>query len=79
MIDFLWVPKELRGRGYGRQLLATAEKHARDRDCHHACLDTFTFQAAAGFYENFGYVRLGSLPDFPFGHERVYFYKMLAE
>lgn len=77
-IDFLWVPKQLRGRGHGKQLLAAAENQAQERDCHHSCLDTFTFQAAAAFYQKLGYIRLGSLPDFPFGHERIFFYKALV-
>jgi GNAT superfamily N-acetyltransferase len=76
-VDFLWVPSELRGQGYGRQLLAAAENQARERGCHHACLDTFTFQAAAGFYQKSGYIRLGSLPDFPSGNERIFLYKAL--
>jgi GNAT superfamily N-acetyltransferase len=78
MIDVLWVPKELRGKGYGKKLLAAIEDQAYGRGCHHACLDTFTFQDAVGFYERYGYTRLGSLPSFPLGHERIYLFKALT-
>jgi GNAT superfamily N-acetyltransferase len=77
MIEFLWVPGELRARGYGKQLLAAIEHCACGRGCHHACLDTFTFQGATGFYEKLGYRRLGCLPMFPLGYERIYLYKRI--
>jgi GNAT superfamily N-acetyltransferase len=78
MIEFLWVPEELRAKGYGKQLLTTVETDAANSGCHHASLDTFTFQGAVDFYKRCGYTPLGSLPSFPFGHERLYFYKALA-
>ena len=77
MIDLFWLPEDLRGKGYGQELLTTMEREASGRGCHHACLDTFTFQGAIGFYEKCGYARLGVLPSFPFGHERLYLVKEL--
>jgi hypothetical protein len=36
-----------------------AEVHARERGCHSAWLDTFSFQAR-GFYEKLGYDEFGT-------------------
>lgn len=69
LTDFLWVDEDIRGRGYGRQLLIAAEQEALRKGCRHACLETFSFQALA-FYEKLGYVVFGVLDDFPSGHKR---------
>ena len=74
--DFLWVAEELRGRGYGRQLLLAAEQEALRRGCEHAWLDTFSFQAK-GFYEKLGYVVFGVLDAFPGQHRRYFLKKKL--
>jgi ribosomal protein S18 acetylase RimI-like enzyme len=75
-VDLLWVKEELRGQGYGGQLLAQAEAEARQRGAKHAFLDTFTFQAPE-FYQRHGYRVFGELPDFPAGHTRYYLTKEL--
>ncbi len=69
LVEFLWVDERLRGRGYGRLLLTTAEREAVRRGCRHACLETFSFQAPA-FYAKLGYVVFGILDDFPDRHRR---------
>ena len=76
-IDLLWVKEELRGRGYGRQLLARVEAEARQRGAKHAFLDTFSFQAPE-FYKRYDYTVFGELPDFPPGHTRYYMTKELC-
>jgi GNAT superfamily N-acetyltransferase len=53
-VEALWVDVKLRGQGRGRELLAAAERIARERGCMWARLDTFDFQAR-GFYERAGY------------------------
>lgn len=73
-IRLLWVSDELRGSGYGRKLVETAEKHAAGRGCNGAVVDTFSFQARE-FYEALGYTVFGSLDDFPTGHKRIYMKK----
>jgi GNAT superfamily N-acetyltransferase len=73
-INLLFVKEELRGRGYGHQLLTLAETEARKLGAKHAYLDTFTFQAP-GFYEKHGYRMFCLLEDFPPGHRRYYFTK----
>lgn len=75
-IDLMWIKDELRGRGYGRQLLMLLEDEARRRGARHAHLDTFSFQAP-GFYQKHGYRVFGELPDFPAGHRRYYLTKQL--
>jgi GNAT superfamily N-acetyltransferase len=75
-LDLMWVKEELRGRGYGRQLLAHAEAEARRRGAKQAYLDTFSFQAP-GFYERQGYRVFGELGGFPAGHQRYFMMKEL--
>jgi GNAT superfamily N-acetyltransferase len=75
-VKYLWVSDGLRGRGVGRELMARAETLARDRGCHSAWLDTFSFQAR-GFYEKLGYEEFGKL-DYPPGHSRHFMRKSLV-
>ena len=75
-IDLLWVKDELRGHGYGRQLLETVEKEAQKTGVKNAYLDTFTFQSP-GFYTHLGYQVFGELEDFPPGHQRFFMKKAL--
>ncbi len=75
-INLMWVKEELRGRGYGRQLLLAAEEEGRKRGATDAYLDTFSFQAPE-FYKKHGYQVFGVLEDFPPGHKRFYLSKKL--
>jgi len=74
-VRYLWVAESLRGRGIGRALIAHAEACARDRGCHSAWLDTFSFQAP-GFYHKLGYEEFGRL-DYPPDHQRHFLRKRL--
>jgi GNAT superfamily N-acetyltransferase len=71
----LWVSEDLCGRGIGRELMAGAKARGRDRGCHSAWLDTFSFQAP-GFYQ-LGYEEFGRL-DYPPDHSRHFPRKRLA-
>jgi len=75
-IEFLWIPNDLRGKGYGKDLMAAAEKKARAMGCHHAYLETFSFQAP-DFYKKLGYEVFGILEGFPGNHNKYYFRKRL--
>ena len=66
-IQFLWVAEPVRGQGYGRTLLAAAEREARQRGCRTMLLTTYSFQAPA-LTERHGYTVVGSAPDCPPGH-----------
>lgn len=75
-ISLMWLRDDLRGRGYGRDLLLAAEQEARQRGATDVYLDTFSFQAP-GFYQKQGYRVFGELADFPPGHRRYFFTKRL--
>jgi len=75
-VDLLWVKTELRGRGYGHQLLEAVERKAQKYGAKNAYLDTFSFQAPI-FYEQHGYQTFGELQDFPPGHKRFFMRKEL--
>jgi GNAT superfamily N-acetyltransferase len=72
----LGVADDLRGLGWGARLMREMERLARERGCHHAWVDTFSFQARP-FYERLGYTVIGTLPDYPFGQERYFLSKVL--
>jgi len=65
-VQAVWMADELRGHGYGRQMLLQAEQEAVRRNCPRAFLETLSFQALP-FYEKCGYVVFSRLPDFPPG------------
>jgi ribosomal protein S18 acetylase RimI-like enzyme len=75
-ISIVWLHDEVRGQGYGQQLVRMAEGIARGRGCHHAHLDTMSFQAL-GFYRKLGYEEFGRLEDLPPGHSRIFLKKAL--
>ena len=76
-ITRLWVAASERGRGVGSALLAAAEDEARRRGCTQMVLSTHSFQAPR-FYERRGFVRVGAFPDYPAGHEQVFYLKRLT-
>ncbi|MBG0770431.1 MAG: GNAT family N-acetyltransferase [Anaerolineaceae bacterium] len=75
-ISLMWVREDLRGQGYGCQLLEAAEAEARQRGATHAYLDTFSFQAPS-FYQKLGYQEFGRLENFPTDHTRHFLTKAL--
>ena len=76
-VELFFIPEEKRGSGLGTRLMRRAEEEAVSRGCHHAWLDTFSFQAR-GFYEKLGYRVFGTLGDYPIGHSRFFLTKRLA-
>jgi GNAT superfamily N-acetyltransferase len=76
-LDGLAVVERARQQKLGSQLLNAAEKEARQRDCHHAWLETYSFQARP-FYEQHGYQVFGILYDHPIGHQRYFMQKSLS-
>jgi GNAT superfamily N-acetyltransferase len=75
-VKFVWVRPDHRGRGLGRRLVETAETEARRRGCHHAWLDSYSFQAP-GMYEKLGYRAFGRLHEYPDAAERVFLTRAL--
>lgn len=76
-IDYLWVDASVQRKGFGRQLLLTAEKLGARRKCRGAYLQTFSFQEALTFYERLGYVQFGVMEDCPPGHRKHFLQKQL--
>ena len=75
-IDRLWVDIKHRGKGLGTKILETAEKEARLRGCIGIYLNTHDFLNVE-FYKRKGFKIRGELKDFPEGHYRYLFAKVL--
>ena len=76
-VDVLWVRGELRGRGIGDRLLATAEAAAREAGCDRMVLATHSFQAPE-FYQARGYQVVGTVDGYPHGHAQLQLVKILG-
>src|SRR4029077_16795769 len=76
-VKYLWVSDGLRGRGVGRALMDRAEARSRERGCHSAWLDTFSFQARS-FSEKVGGEEFGQL-DYPPDLHRYFMQKRLTQ
>jgi GNAT superfamily N-acetyltransferase len=77
-VKLLWVKEAFRKQRLGSRLMHEAEAEAVRRGCHHAWLDTFSFQAR-GFHEKLGYSVFGQLEDYPVGHRRFFLAKRLRD
>ena len=75
-VDILWVHQDHRRKGIGTKLLKEAEREAMCRGCHHAHLETMSWQAPA-FYQQHGYEVAGILPDIPQGNQKYLLTKAL--
>jgi GNAT superfamily N-acetyltransferase len=75
-IRHFWVHELWRGRRLGTRLLELAEREARARGARMIVLATHSFQAPA-FYRRRGFSKVGSVSDFPAGHEQIYLRKRL--
>lgn len=75
-VDLLWVDETQRGKGFGKQLLAEAERAARAFGLTHVHLWTWQFQAPE-FYRAQGYVECGRLDNHPAGIASYNFVKAI--
>lgn len=66
-----------KGEGRGRKVMEIAEAEARRRGLLGMWLDTWTFQAP-GFYKKLGFEEFGRIPEYPPGHDRIFFVKRFA-
>jgi GNAT superfamily N-acetyltransferase len=76
-VDSLWVGENVRGQGYGSQLMDRIESEAVKHGCDKAFLNTMSFQAPE-FYKKRGYTVFAELEDFPKGHSRIFLRKNLT-
>ncbi len=53
-IGQLWIQKELRGKGYGTQLMSLAEDLAKESQCRFMTVNTFEWEAL-NFYKKLGF------------------------
>ncbi len=53
-VDQLWLEKEFRGKGHGRELMLAAENLGREEGCSFAAVNTMDWEAL-GFYQKLGY------------------------
>ena len=77
LIDLVSVPESMRGQGIGERLMRMAEDIAQKKGCTGIWLETFSFQAP-GFYQKLGYSEFRRLADYPPGHSRIYYQKLLC-
>ena len=75
-IDELWVDLQCRGTGLGRRLMVEAENFAAQEKLVGVWLWTQSWQAG-GFYEHLGYKEFTRFADFPRGHQRIGYRKMM--
>ena len=77
LIEVVWVDESMRGVGLGARLMNEAEQRARQRGCTGAQVDTASFQAP-DFYEKLGFRIIGTVENFPAGHDRFFMRKDYA-
>jgi len=73
-IQNLWGHTDLRGQGYGTQLLHAAEQEARTCGCDQMVLSSFSVPAP-GFYQTQGYEVFALLENHPRHHRHYYLRK----
>jgi len=76
-IDKFWLPESFRGSGIGSEVMEAAERHAIERGCRWAHLQTLEHQALP-FYEHRGYTVFGVLEGYPPGSRRYHLRKTLV-
>ena len=76
-VELLWLSERARRLGFGRRLIAEAERRARRRGSRLLHLNTYSFQAP-GFYEKLGFTRFGRMAGSPRGGSRHFYVKQLT-
>ena len=76
-VRYLFVPGEMRDRGYGAGLMRAVEAEARTRGCGQIVLETHDFQAPE-FYRRLGFEIAGRVADYPRGHAHLTLVKRLS-
>jgi GNAT superfamily N-acetyltransferase len=74
-VSLVALEEEVRGRGWGRQLMAVIEEKAREEECKRIRVETFGNEL--GFYQRMGYRIVGHLEDYPEGYSTYWLRKDL--
>ena len=77
-VQYLFVPAQLRGRGYGSKLMAAVETEARARSCSQIILETYDFQAPR-FYRKLGFVAAATINEYVRRHRFFVLMKRLDD
>lgn len=75
-ITGFWLSEEVRGKGFGGDMLDKTEKLAKEKGAKKVLLTTFDFQART-FYELKGYKVVGEIKDYPPGSSYFTMVKIL--
>jgi ribosomal protein S18 acetylase RimI-like enzyme len=76
-ITFLYVSKEMRGQGIGRDMMRAVEAEAQKRECLKIHVDSAGFQSP-DFYARLGYAQIGVIPGFFGEYDWFFFAKELS-
>lgn len=75
-IDVFWIADEYRHKGYGKILLAEAERLGKEMGCTFAHTSTFSYQSPE-FYKSLGYEVFAVNDEFPDGIKQFFLKKKL--
>lgn len=76
-VRHLFVPRHMRNRGLGGDLMAAVEAEAKVRGCRQIVLETHDFQAP-DFYRKLGFAITGRVADYPRGYQYLTLVKRLT-
>jgi GNAT superfamily N-acetyltransferase len=75
-INQLWVHKSYRGRGYGSELVNTAEQKAKENGCISILASVLSFQSPE-FFQKIGFQSFGESDGYPYPTKEFYFIKRI--
>ncbi|GAB4232781.1 MAG: hypothetical protein Tsb0021_11530 [Chlamydiales bacterium] len=75
--DQLWVKKECRGQGYGREIMDKVHEFGKSEGCKIATVQTMDFQNVANFYRKLGYRTDFKRPGYTSGSSCIFMKKDL--
>ncbi|MFE4711649.1 MULTISPECIES: GNAT family N-acetyltransferase [Paenibacillus] len=75
-LDVFWIADEYRGKGYGKIMIAEAERLGKELGCIFAHTCTFTYQAPE-FYKRMGYEVFAVNDEYPEGIKQFFLKKKL--
>jgi len=73
----LWCAENQRKHGIGSKIIEMIENYAKNKKLPKIFIDTFDFQAEA-FYLKHGFNRIGVIPPYLLGHDRIYLRKDIS-